>query len=85
MKHLWNYIDRLNRHAEAKYRSAELILAALYGLLGFAGWLIAGRRLFSAWDWMVCFIGYPVIISRLVVFLYYCNHDFHDGITEKRR
>ena len=79
MKNIWAYIERKKWHAGTKYRVALLILGTLYALVGLAVWLIIRIWALSTWDWMVCFLGYPVIISWFVVFLYSCNHDFHDG------
>ena len=79
MKNIWAYIERKKWHAGTKYRVALLILGTLYALVGLAVWLIIRIWALSTWDWMVCFIGYPIVISRFVVFLYSCNHDFHDG------
>lgn len=79
MKNLWTYIENKNWHADTKYRVALLILGTLFALAGLALWLIIRIWALSTWDWMVCFIGYPVVISWFVVLLYSCNHDFHDG------
>lgn len=79
MKNLWTYIEKKKWLADTKYRVALLILGTLYALAGFAAWLIIRIWALSTWDWMVCFLGYPVVISWFVVFLYSCNHDFHDG------
>ena len=79
MKNLWTYIENKNWHADTKYRVALLIFGTLYALAGFAVWLIIRIWALSTWDWMVCFLGYPVVISWFVVLFYSCNHDFHDG------
>lgn len=79
MKNVWTYIGKKNWPATTKYKVAFLILGTLYALAGFATWLIIRMWALSTLDWMFCFIGYPVVISWLVVFLYSCNHDFHDG------
>ena len=80
MKNLWTYIDKKKWHADTKYRVALLILGTLYALAGFAVWLIIRIWALSTWDWMVCFLGYPVVISWFVVFFFSFIHDFHDFI-----
>jgi len=76
---IWTYIEKQKWQAETKYRIALLIFGTLYALIGFSVWLIIRNWTLSTWDWMICFVGYPVIISLIVVFLYSCNHDFHNG------
>ena len=78
MNHLWTYIDHKNWHEETKYRIALLLLGILFALIGFAIWLVIRIWILSSWDWMLCFIGYPIVISWLVVFFYSCRHGFHD-------
>lgn len=79
MKILWTYIEKKKWNAETKHRVALLILGTIYALAGFAVWLVIRIWALSTWDWMVCFVGYPVAISWFVVFLYSCKHGFHDG------
>ncbi len=77
MKLLWSWIDKKNMPVYAKYRLALLTAGVLSALLGFVLWLVIRSWTLSTADWMVCFIGYPVIISWLVVFFYSCHHAFH--------
>ncbi len=79
MKKLWIYIDKTDLNADAKYRLACAILASASALLGLLIWLVLRNWVLSDTQWMFCFIGYPAIISTLVVFFYGCNHEFHDG------
>ena len=78
MNHLWTYINHKNWHEETKYRIALLLLGILFALIGFGIWLVISIWILSSWDWMLCFIGYPIIISWFVVFFYSCRHGFHD-------
>ncbi len=84
MKNFWTHIEEKNWNAGKKYRVALLSLGTLYALAGFAVWLIIRIWALSSWNWMFCFIGYPVVISWIVVFLYSCSHDFHDNESERR-
>lgn len=79
MNKLWTFIEEKNWHAETKYRVAILILGTLCALAGLAAWLIVRIWVLSSLKWLFCFMGYPVVISWLVVFLYACNHELHDG------
>ncbi len=81
MKRLWTYIEGKNWRTETKYRFALLIVETVFALVGLAVWLIIRIWALSTWDWMVCFIGYPIVISWFYVFLYGYNHDFHNGRT----
>ncbi len=79
MKKLWNHIDEKRWSREAKYRVALLIAGILFGAAGFILWLLIRPWALATRDWMLCFIGYPVILSWVLVFLYACRHDFHSG------
>jgi len=79
MKYLWSYIEEKNWTAEKKRRAAMQLLALFYGLAGLALWLIVRSWALSSWDWMVCFIGYPVMLSIPVFFLYFGSNPFHNG------
>lgn len=79
MKRLWTYIDGKNWRMETKYRAALLIVGAVFVLSGLAVRSIIRIWALSTWEWMACFVGYPFVISRVVVYLYMCRHDFHDG------
>ena len=81
MKTLWSFIDKKDWRAETKYRIMFLVLGALFGITGFLLWLVISNWVLAGWDWMFCFVGYAVIISYLTVFLYACNHEFHNGST----
>ena len=65
MKNLWTYIENKNWHADTKYRVALLILGTLYALAGFAVWLIIRIWALSTWDWMVCFLGFVIMIFMM--------------------
>jgi len=81
MKKLWDYIDRQEWHIDKKYAVAFLIPAVLFGAAGLVIWLIVRNFALSGWDWMLCFIGYPAIVSMILVFIYGCNHEFTCGRT----
>ena len=78
MKTLWTYIEEKNWKRETKYRAFTWIFAALAACIGFCVWMILRRWVLSTWDWMVCFLIYPVILSWFAVFLYSCRHTFRD-------
>ncbi|MDO4975700.1 MAG: hypothetical protein Q4E53_00405 [Eubacteriales bacterium] len=79
MKKLWKYIEKKNWPAEKKYRFALLLFGCLFALIGFALWLIVQNFALSSWDWMICFIAYPLMLSWIMVFLFSCKYAFHDG------
>lgn len=79
MKRLWNYIDKKDWNAEAKFHVVTLILSITSALVGFAFWQIIKPWALSTIDWMICFTCYPVFFSWVAAFYYYCSHDFHDG------
>ena len=78
MNRLWTYIDSKSWHEKTKYQMILLILGTVFALIGFGIWLLIRHWAFTTWDWMVCFIGYPITASMFVVFFYSCRHDFHD-------
>lgn len=79
MKSLWMFIENKKWRTETKYKMAFVILGILFALAGMTVWLLIRTWAFSTPDWMLCFIGYPVILSWLTAFLYSCRHCFHNG------
>ena len=79
MRYLWNYIEDKNWKAGTKYRAFLWVLGFIFGVIGLILWSFVQLWTLKAMEWMICFVGYPVILSWFVVFLYSCNHDFHDG------
>ena len=79
MKYIWNKIEDKNWKTATKVNAFLWVLGVLYGSIGLVVWSVVRIWALKTLDWMICFVGYPVIISWLVVLLYVCNHDFHDG------
>ncbi len=79
MKKIWNYIDEKNMPARSKYQLAGVILGSLFSFTGMMIWLIIRNFFLSSPKWLFCFIGYPLVISLLIVFFYGCRHEFHEG------
>ncbi len=82
MNILWTYINQKNWTAITKYKAVSLILGALYSLVGLILWLVVRMWILSTLDWMICFMGYGMVIGWLSVFFYSLRHDFHDGKPE---
>lgn len=78
MKYIWNKIEDKKWKAATKYRAFLWVLGIISGAIGLILWGFVQIWTLKTLDWMVCFVGYPVIISWFVVLLYSCNHDFHD-------
>ncbi|MDO4475451.1 MAG: hypothetical protein Q4B59_01535 [Lachnospiraceae bacterium] len=79
MKRLWTMIDDQNWKAQTKYKAAFFIFGLLLALLGCIVWLCIRSFALSTTDWLICFAGYPFLIGCLIVFLYSCRHEFHNG------
>ncbi len=79
MKGLWRYIDEKDWKSMSKYKIAYLILAIISSILGFALWSVLRIWILSSRQWMICFIGYPILFSLFLVFFYGCKHEFHNG------
>ncbi len=79
MKRLWNYVDQKHWSQKTKFKFAFLVLGTISAIAGFLAWLIIRFWALSTWDWMVCFIGYPVCIAFFVTAVYGGNHGFHNG------
>ncbi len=78
MNRLWNYIDHKKWAVRTKYAAAILALGTISAFAGFALWSIVRIWALGSWDWMLCFIGYPVVISIFAFVFYAGSHDFHD-------
>ena len=76
---LWDHIEQLNLKTENKFHLFRIILEIPAGVIGLLLWLFIRIWCLKTWDWMICFIGYPVITTWLVAVLYSCRHDFHDS------
>ncbi len=83
MKKLWIYLDEKNLPAVNKYHLAFILYGSLSALFGFLLWSVLRIWMFSTLDWMICFIGYPVVISFVIVFICGCNNEFHNGTTKR--
>ncbi len=79
MKAIWNYLDEKNWKRNTKYGLMQLLLGTVSAAAGFVLWLFLRKWAFSGTEWMICFIGYPLILSCVTVFLYESRHEFHDG------
>lgn len=76
---LWKRIDKKNITEVAKYKLILFILSLIYGAIGLLAWLAVRLIALKTLDWLVCFIGYPVVLSWGVVLYYSFTHNFHDG------
>ena len=79
---LWKRINYINLQAESKFRIFRIALEIPAGLTGLLLWLIIRSRYLQTRDWMVCFIGYPIIISWFISILFICRHPFQNGSTK---
>ncbi len=79
MKSIFEYIDSKNWEAPVKCRAALWLAAAAGAAAGLVVWLLLRTWILPTVDWMLCFIGYPMLISWVVIFIYLCNHPFSDG------
>lgn len=78
MKLLWDWLDQRTWRAAAKYRMALLLLSVLFGLGGALVWSIVQIWTLKTTDWLICFVGYPVLVSWYLGIVYGYNHCFHD-------
>ncbi|MCR4715691.1 MAG: hypothetical protein K5656_00790 [Lachnospiraceae bacterium] len=78
MKMLWNYIDKKNWNKEKKFKIASMIICAASAFVGLIIWRIVSIWSLNSIDWMLCLLGYPIVISLYASYIYYCNHQFRD-------
>ena len=76
---LWDHIEQLNLKAENKFRLFRATLEIPAGLIGLLLWFFIRIWCLETLDWMICFIGYPIIITWFIAVFYSCRHDFRDG------
>lgn len=79
MRFIWNNIENKNWEASTKYKTVLWITGMISGLISLILWGFVQMWTLKTLDWMVCFIGYPVVISCYVMLLYCYRHEFHDG------
>ena len=79
MKHIFNWIDTMDFQENTKLHLAFWFVCSIAGLSGAALWYIVQLWYLRSWDWLICFIGYPAVISWIVVLLYSYTHSFHNG------
>lgn len=76
---IWMYFNRKNWQAYNKFRLFRISLEIIFGIAGLLIWLVVQNRTLKTWDWMLCFIGGPIVISWFVALLYHNYHSFYDG------
>ena len=79
MRSIWDFFERRNWRAETKYKALLWLLSMVFGLAGALVWGIVQIWALKTADWLICFVGYPVILSWLLVVFYSGRHDFHNG------
>lgn len=77
MLKIWSRIDEMKIKCENKYRLTFFVFSVLASVFGALVWLLIGQRILTGLDNAVCFVGYPVVLSWLFVFIYACRHSFH--------
>lgn len=78
MKYLWDYFEKKNWMAATKYKALLWLLSILFGVAGALIWGVVQIRALKTVDWLICFIGYPVVFSWYLVVFYGFNHNFHN-------
>lgn len=73
---LWNCFEKKDWKIFSKQRAFFGALMLLSGMIGYCIWLIVSLYALKTLDWMICFIGYPILIGVFIGYLYTCNHDF---------
>lgn len=77
MKYLWNHVDQLNYTTTQKQKLFLFLNSLIFGLLGFLFWIPVQFFTLRTLDWLVCFVGYPVMFLGLLGgILYLYNHEF---------
>ncbi|MCR4902654.1 MAG: hypothetical protein K6A23_07340 [Butyrivibrio sp.] len=79
MNKLWNYVDKKNLKAIAKFRYACILTGAGALFTGFFIYLIINIFYPLGFEWLFCFMGYPFLLSLITVFIYSCKHEFHNN------
>ena len=77
MKKFWMTLDEKNWNAERKYQVSIWTLALLGAALGGLLWLALSPVVLGTLDWCAVFLGTPVLLAPIAVFLYSCRHPFH--------
>lgn len=73
MKVLWNKIQSCKMSNRAKRRWFLFLNSIIFGLIGFAMWLVIRMFALSTIDWALCFTGYLAIFVGYIggyIFLY---------------
>lgn len=69
MNTLWNYIDQKTWEKEKKYKVLLFLVSVIAAMVGFFTWLIIQNWICSTWEWMLCFMGYPILIAWITAFI----------------
>lgn len=84
MKYLWSWLERRSWKAATKYRALLWLMSLLSGLAGALLWAVVQLWTLKTVDWLLCFVGYPVVASWLGVVLYGYRHEFCNGAGNPR-
>ncbi len=79
MERLWKNIDRREWMAETKYAFVIIISTLLSSVTGLVLWALVRNWALSTIDWMVCFMGYPAVVSWIALFIYSAGNELHNG------
>ena len=79
LRSLWNRIDHISIKPESKCLLFRIALEIPSGLAGLLLWLILRSWCLKTWDWMVCFVGYPVIAAWFFAVLFCWRHEFRNS------
>lgn len=76
MKLLWNMINKFDMKIRWKRYLFLLCFSLICAATGLVFWLLAGRAIWFDVQWMLCFLGYPMVyIGFYGGYIYLAYHD----------
>lgn len=76
MKLVWNMVNKLDINIRWKRYLFLFCFSLICAATGLVLWLFAGRAIWSDVQWMLCFLGYPMVyIGFYGGYLYLAYHD----------
>lgn len=76
MKLVWNMVNKLDINIRWKRYLFLFCFSLICAASGLVFWLFAGRVIWSDVQWMLCFLGYPMVyIGFYGGYLYLAYHD----------
>ncbi len=77
MKKIWNIINNLNTNKHIKNFLYTFLIMIINFIVGITIWFIFNSIIGLGKEWLICFVGYPVVLIGFFGTMFYLyNNEF---------